>query len=75
MVNFVEASIDDLVLSTEFIHHIRPELREKYVIGIEKAQPFDQNVIFHLATFGSKSDNEIFMLSADYIARHPFFKD
>lgn len=75
MVEFVEASVEDLVASTEFLHYIKPDLRDKLVIGIEKAQPLDQNVVFHLSKIGSKDEHEIFMLSAEYISEHPYFKN
>lgn len=80
MVEFVDISVMDLVRITEFIHQIRPKLRDKVVIAIEKAQPLDQSVVFHLKTMKSKNnepdtdDKELFIISAEYILEHPFWK-
>jgi hypothetical protein len=50
------------------------------VFGIEKSKPFDQNVVFHLTDrkvaegeIRSPEHNEIFMLSAEFIADHPYW--
>lgn len=81
MVEFADASIHDLSRSTQFLHHIRPSLRDKLVFAIEKAQPMDQSVVFHLVDRkvpeGHKRTEEncsVFILSAQYILDHPFFK-
>lgn len=81
MTEFADASMLDLARATQFIHHIKPSFRSKLVIGIEKAQPMDQCVVFHLmkrkmeeGEKRSAEDNEIFMLSAEYILEHPYWK-
>lgn len=81
MVEFTDASILDLSRATQFLHHIKPSLRNKLVFAIEKAQPMDQNVVFHLVDRkvpeGHKRTEEncsIFMLSAEYILEHPYWK-
>ena len=81
MVEFADASILDLSRSTQFLHHIKPSLRDKLVFAIEKAQPMDQSVVFHLVDRkipeGQKrtEDNcSIFILSAEYILEHPYWK-
>ena len=81
MVEFANASIADLTNATRFLHHIRPSFKSKLVIGIEKAQPMDQSVVFHLTKRKveegekrSEEDNEIFILSAEYILEHPYWK-
>ena len=36
MVEFVDASILDLVRATEFLYYIKPSLKGKFVFGIER---------------------------------------
>lgn len=81
MVEFANASILDLSRSTQFLHHIKPSLRDKLVYAIEKAQPMDQSVVFHLIDRKIQEDEKrtedncsIFMLSAEYILEHPYWK-
>jgi hypothetical protein len=81
MVEFADASVQDLINATQFLHYIKPSLRDKLVCAIEKAQPMDQNVVFHLikrkveeGEERSKDDIELFMLSAEYILNHPYWK-
>ena len=79
MVEFVEASVLDLVKATQFLHIIKPSLQDKLVCGIEKAQPFDQSVVFHLTDRKvkegePKKENQIFLLSSEYILEHPFWR-
>lgn len=80
MVEFADASVHDLIRATEFLHHIKPALKTKFVFGIEKALPMDQNVVFHLTdrkvAEGEKrspDQTETFMLSAQYILEHPYW--
>jgi hypothetical protein len=80
MVEFVETSILDLARSTQFLHVIKPDLKDKLVYAIEKAQPFDRNVVFHLIPRKkedgerSNDDSSIFMIASEYILEHPFWK-
>lgn len=81
MPEFADASILDLSRSTQFLHHIKPSLRDKLVFAIEKAQPLDQSVVFHLVERnvpeGQKRTDEhcsIFILSAEYILEHPYWR-
>ena len=81
MVEYADASILELSRATQFLHSIKPSLRDKIVYAIEKAQPFDQSVVFHLVDRkvpeGVKRGEEhcsIFLLSSEYILEHPFFK-
>ena len=78
MVEFVESSVLDLVRATEFLHHIKPEYKQKMVCGIEKIRPMDQSVVFHLMDRGTENqglkETQIFMLAADYIIQHPIWK-
>jgi len=81
MVDFADSSVDDLSRATQFLHHIKPNFRNKLVYGIEKPQPLDQSVVFHLMERkipeGEKRTDEhksIFILSAEYILEHPFWK-
>lgn len=81
MVEYADASMLELARATQFLHIVKPSLRNKLVYGIEKTQPFDQSVVFHLVDRkipeGVKRSEEhcsIFMLSAEYILEHPFFK-
>lgn len=77
MAELVDASPLDLARATQFIHYIRPSLRDKLVYGIEKAMPFDQSVVFHLTDrkkVEDKRETSIFMLSAEYILEHPYWK-
>lgn len=80
MVEFVDLSVMDLVRASQFIHLIKPSFQDKLVCGIEKAQPFDQSVVFHLTTRDPNPDeketaNTIFLLSAEYMIEHPFWKE
>lgn len=81
MVEYSDASVLELLRATQFLHSIKPSLRDRIVCAIEKTQPFDQSVVFHLVerkvAEGVKRSEEhysIFMLSAEYILEHPFFK-
>jgi hypothetical protein len=81
MVEFVDASILDLVRATQFLHYIKPSLKDKMVYGIEKSKPFDRSIVFHLADRKSKGDkedlnnSELFILSAEYILDHPIWRE
>ena len=77
MVEFVETSAPDLIRATEFLHHIKPSLRDKLVFRIEKAQPFDRSVVFHLSKHDEdydEKDDSLFILSVEYILTHSFWK-
>lgn len=81
MVEFADSSTNDLVRATQFLHHIKPTYRNKLVIGIEKPQQLDHSVVFHLierklpeGETRSDEHKSIFMLSAEYILEHPFWK-
>lgn len=81
MVEFADASIQDLSRSTQFLHFIRPSLRDKLVFAIEKPQPKDQSVVFHLVDRYITKDHKrteencsTFILSAEYILEHPYWK-
>lgn len=77
MAELVDASALDLARATRFIHYIRPSLQDKLVYGIEKVLPFDRSIVFHLTDRKRVDDNRetsIFMLSADYILEHPYWK-
>jgi len=73
MVEFVDASVEDLVNATEFVHHLRPDFRDMIVMGIEKAQARDQNVVFHLSSRKS-DDKRLFILAAEFITEHPYWQ-
>lgn len=82
MVEFVNVSVQELARATQFLHHIRPAFRDKLVCAIEKAQPMDQSVVFHLikrkleeGEVRSKDDMEVFILSAEYITEHPYWRE
>jgi hypothetical protein len=76
MVEFANASIQELVRATQFLHHIKPSLRNKLVYAIEKAQTFDRNVVFHLTDKENdyEETDEVLLLSSDYILDHPYWK-
>jgi hypothetical protein len=75
MTEFIEASYSDLLRSTLFLHHVKPSSRTKIVVGIEKAKPFDQCVVFHLNDKGTPDDSdEICVLASEYILEHPYWK-
>lgn len=75
---FEDVSVIDLVNTTEFLHHINPSLKDMFVFGIEKAKPGDQNVVFHLveriANDKSLREKRTFILSAQYILEHDYWK-
>jgi len=74
MVEFVDASIEELAVSTAFIRKIRPDLKGMAAIGIQKAKPGDQSVVFHLKQVDG-DDSMLYILSVEFITEHPFFKD
>jgi hypothetical protein len=81
MVDFADSSISDLARATQFLHHIKPTHRNKLVYGIEKPQPLDHSVVFHLIERklpeGEKRTDEhksVFIISAEYILEHSFWK-
>jgi hypothetical protein len=81
MVEFTEASVLDLVRATQFLHYIKPSLRDKLIYAMEKPQSMDRSVVFHLmdrkVPEGEKRTEEntsTFILSAEYILEHPFWK-
>lgn len=76
MVKFVEMSIVDLVGITEFIHQIKPTTCDLFVFGIEKAQPLDQSVVFHMVHKDQdrRDEKQLVIISAQYITDHPFWK-
>ena len=76
MVEFVDTSVIDLVNTTEFLHHIRPSTKDWFVFGIEKAQPMDQSVVFHLVHRDKtkRDEKQMVIISAQYIIDHPFWK-
>jgi hypothetical protein len=81
MVDFVDASVQDLAKSTQFLHLINPKLKDRLVCAIEKAQPMDQSVVFHLIPRNldpgverTVDMIETFILSAEYILEHPYWK-
>lgn len=79
MIEFTDATFVDLARATKFLHYIKPALKSSLVYAIEKAQPLDQNVVFHLVERGEIKDDEreksIFMLSAEYIIEHSYWKE
>lgn len=80
MANFIDTSIYDLARITEFIHYIKPMFKDWIVIGIEKVQPLDRSIVFHLTKRpskvlkGSSSEREVLILSAEYIYDHQYWK-
>jgi hypothetical protein len=81
MIEFADSSILDLIRATQFLHYIKPSLRDKLIYALEKPHPSDRSVVFHLmdrkVPEGEKRTEEntsIFILSAEYILEHPFWK-
>lgn len=76
MVEFVDASVIDLVNATEFLHYIKPSTVDWFVFGIEKTQPMDQSVVFHVVHRDKqqRDEKQTVILSAQYIVDHPFWK-
>ena len=74
MVEFVDSSIEDLVSSTMFVHYVKPSLKNKMVVRIEKPKPEDRSIVFRMYSKGDVEE-ELFVLSADYILDHPFWND
>lgn len=78
-IEFVDMSVLDLVNTNEFLHHVNPSLIDKFVFGIEKARPGDQNVVFHLIDLRASGkdkrlDKTTFILSAQYIIDHEYWQ-
>ncbi len=73
---FAEASVLDLKRATDFIHHIKPTLKDSIVYAIEKSKPFDMNVVFHIANIKDTDakDRSVLMISAEYILEHAYWK-
>jgi hypothetical protein len=82
MVEFVEASVLELIKMTEFIHTIRPSTKNKFVYGLKKPADTDRSIVFYLMPRQNKdgveateADVETVILSADYIVEHPFWNE
>jgi hypothetical protein len=74
MVEFVDVAISDLVSVTKFLRSINPSFKDKLVVGIEKPQSMDRNVVFHLSSKENVEEDIVFMLCAEYILEHPYWK-
>jgi|LakMenEpi03Aug12_release.lakeMendotaPanAssembly.Ray.scaffolds.fasta_scaffold06276_24 hypothetical protein len=74
MVEFVDVAISDLVSVTKFLRSINPSFKDKLVVGIEKPQSMDRSVVFHLSSKEDVEEDIIFMLCAEYILEHPYWK-
>lgn len=76
MVEFADTTPEELVNVTFFLHAIKPSTRDMFVYGIEKAQPMDQSVVFHLVHRDKqqRDEKQTVILSAQYIIDHPFWK-
>ncbi len=71
-VEFVELNILEMLAATEFLHSVNASLKDRFVFAIEKHQPGDLNVVFHLmdryvGNVKEVKDHTTFMLSAEYI--------
>lgn len=78
MVEYEKTTAVELANITAFLHLIKPSTKDMFVCGIEKAQPYDQNVTFHLvprsAEDRKKGETQVVLVSAQYIIDHPFWK-
>lgn len=76
MVEFVDMTPEELVTVTFFLHSIMPSTRDMFVYGIEKAQPTDLSVVFHLVHRDKqqRDEKQTAILSAQYIIDHPFWR-
>lgn len=78
MVEHADVSVMDLVYITEFLHLVKPSTKDMFVFGIEKAQPTDQSVVFHMVPRQKQErdqgEEQLVVLSAQYIIDHPFWK-
>lgn len=80
MVDFAEVSIYDLARITEFVHYIKPGLKDWIVTGVEKFRPLDMSIVFHLTKVpskvpkGSPIEKELLILSGEFIYEHQFWK-
>jgi hypothetical protein len=82
MVEFAEASVLEIVRMTEFLHMIKPSLKNKLVYGIKKPADTDRSIVFYLMPIptedgveATEADIETVILSADYIVEHPFWNE
>lgn len=75
MVEFVDASVLDLVNVTRFIHYIKPSTKDMLVFAIEKYQPMDQSIVFHMKKRdpGADDDTQLLILSSEYVHSHPYW--
>ena len=60
------AELDDLALiaSTKVLWLIKPSLKDKIVVAMEKVRPTDRSLVFHLED--ENNIIETFMLSSEY---------
>ena len=72
MVEFIDASVEDLVESTMFVHSVRPSLKNKVVVRIEKPKAGDLSMVFRMYSAGDQEE-ETFVLSSRYISEHPYW--
>lgn len=68
---------NDLISASIALQNMRSDCLDWVIVGIEKPQEFDQNVVFHLTRVGGDpskhSDNRVIILSAEYVA--DFYKE
>lgn len=65
-----DVSYLDLIAATRFLHKIKPETRDKFVIGVEEVQPNDMNIVFRLLPIEVTSDGEeetVVYISSQYV--------
>lgn len=79
-VEFVDMNILEMLTATEFLHSVNPSLKDRFVFGIEKQQPGDLNVVFHLmdryvGNVKEKEGHTTYMLSAEYILENNMWND
>jgi hypothetical protein len=80
MVEFVETSILELVKMTEFVHLVKPSLKDKLVYALKKPEKTDRSAVFYLMPMNiddaaelTDNDIETVILSAEFIVEHPFW--
>lgn len=74
MTEYLDFSVADLARATLFIHHIKPSFKTHFVHGVEKPGPSDQSLVFHLTNTEDKTNDDVVILSAEFIRDHQYWK-
>lgn len=74
MVEYIDTNAEILTQVTLFLRYLNKSFNDKIVYAIENPHPMDRSIVFHLVSKDEKDDLRTFVLSAEFIADHPFWE-